>query len=488
MSDDPPSNAPWPGQDPAGVASTSIGALPQAATPDASNVMPIWQVDETPRTRAVTLGQIQDAFATGPTGPTGQAGGPTGATGPGATGPTGAGFTGPTGPGSPVPIACDYIGSDGVNYLPGDFGAGLSTTVLGTTGASVAIAQLDRTVVDATYIVPNNDLNLVVDFTVACAVTIPQAGQGGALLAGWNCFYVNQSVGDVVFTATVSLLNGSTDPITITAGETLWLRTSDGVDYKALLGSISIGPTGTTGPSGPSGPTGPGATGATGIAVTGPTGPAGAAGAAGATGPTGTAGAAGVTGPTGDAGAVGATGATGAAGAAGVTGPTGAAGAAGAAGATGPTGAAGAAGATGPTGAAGAAGATGPTGATGAAGAAGATGPTGTNRSAARLQAQWVTGAVVANDTVYLAYDAPFGGTINTLTYFTANGSFTVAIKINGTNVTSLSAVAVSSATPATATATGANTFSAGAIITAVITAATSSPTDALLSLALTWS
>jgi len=109
-------------------------------------------------------------------------------------------------------------------------------------------------------------------------------------------------------------------------------------------------------------------------------------------------------------------------------------------------------------------------------------------RNLAKLQAQWVTGAIVANDTVWLAYDAPYAGTINSLTYFTGNGSFSVAIQINGTNVTGLSAVAVSSATPATTNATAANTFTAGQRITAVITAATSSPTDALLSLAVTWS
>jgi hypothetical protein len=109
-------------------------------------------------------------------------------------------------------------------------------------------------------------------------------------------------------------------------------------------------------------------------------------------------------------------------------------------------------------------------------------------RNLAKLQAQWVTGAVVANDTVYLAYDAPYSGTINALTYFTGNGSFTVAVQINGVSVTGLGAVAISSATPATTNATALNTFSPGARITAVITAATGSPTDALLSLAVTWS
>jgi Collagen triple helix repeat (20 copies) len=163
----------------------------------------------------------------------------------------------------------------------------------------------------------------------------------------------------------------------------------------------------------------------------------------------------------------------------------------------GPAGPAGPTGATGPAGPTGATGPAGPTGATGPQGATGATGPQGpqgvpgtpaTSRNTARLQAQWVTGAIVGNDTVWLAYDAPYAGTINALTYFTGNGSFSVAIQINDTNVTGLSAVAVSSATPATATATAANTFTAGQRITAVITGATGSPTDALLSLAVTWS
>jgi len=109
-------------------------------------------------------------------------------------------------------------------------------------------------------------------------------------------------------------------------------------------------------------------------------------------------------------------------------------------------------------------------------------------RNKARLQAQWQNAAVVSDDTVWLAYDAPYAGTVNSLTYFTGNGSFSVAVQIDGVSVTGLSAVAVSSATPATTNATAANTFVAGQRITAVITAATGSPTDALLSLAVTWS
>lgn len=161
----------------------------------------------------------------------------------------------------------------------------------------------------------------------------------------------------------------------------------------------------------------------------------------------------------------------------------------------GPAGPPGATGLQGPPGVQGPAGPTGaastvpgPQGPAGPIGGQGPPGPAGTSRNSARLQAQWVTGAIVANDTVWLAYDAPYAGTINSLTYFTGNGSFMTAIQINGTNVTGLSSVSVSSATPATATATGANTFTAGQRITAVVSAATGSPTDAMLSLAVTWS
>lgn len=109
-------------------------------------------------------------------------------------------------------------------------------------------------------------------------------------------------------------------------------------------------------------------------------------------------------------------------------------------------------------------------------------------RNKASMLLQWVTGAVVSNDTVYFVYSAPYAGTLNSLTSFAGVGSFTVAVQINGTPVTGLGAVSVASATPATTAATGANTFAAGAIISGVITSASGSPTDAVLSLAATWS
>lgn len=108
-------------------------------------------------------------------------------------------------------------------------------------------------------------------------------------------------------------------------------------------------------------------------------------------------------------------------------------------------------------------------------------------RTAARMQIQWVSGAVAANGTVYFTYDPPYPGTINSLTYFAGTGSLTVAVQIAGTPVTGLGAVAVNSATPATTNASAANTFTAGQIISGVITGASGSPTPVMLSLAVTW-
>jgi hypothetical protein len=104
------------------------------------------------------------------------------------------------------------------------------------------------------------------------------------------------------------------------------------------------------------------------------------------------------------------------------------------------------------------------------------------------MQLAWDTGAVVANDTVYFVYDAPYNGTINSMTWFTGAGSFTANVQINGISVTGLAAVNVNTATATTTNATAANTFTIGQRIGVVITAATGSPTDALLSLNVTWS
>jgi hypothetical protein len=73
------------------------------------------------------------------------------------------------------------------------------------------------------------------------------------------------------------------------------------------------------------------------------------------------------------------------------------------------------------------------------------------------------------------------------MTYFCGTGSFTVAVQISGTPVTGLGSINNNSATPATTAATGANTFTAGQIISAVPSSPSGSPTDALLILDVTW-
>jgi hypothetical protein len=102
----------------------------------------------------------------------------------------------------------------------------------------------------------------------------------------------------------------------------------------------------------------------------------------------------------------------------------------------------------------------------------------------ASWQLEWTGGVLVANGTYYFAISAPYGGTILSLDYVTAaSTSFVANIQIAGTSVTSLSAITVNSATVANTAATGANTFTAGQVITVVITSATSSPTNAVLNL-----
>jgi hypothetical protein len=103
------------------------------------------------------------------------------------------------------------------------------------------------------------------------------------------------------------------------------------------------------------------------------------------------------------------------------------------------------------------------------------------------LLAQFVFGTIVQNGTFWFAYRAPYAGTIESIDALTGTGSFTVDVEINGTGVTGISAVAVTS-TPTNMAATGANTFNAGDTIVGVISSASGSPTGAVLSLNTTWS
>lgn len=109
-------------------------------------------------------------------------------------------------------------------------------------------------------------------------------------------------------------------------------------------------------------------------------------------------------------------------------------------------------------------------------------------RDTVSVTAQWVSPSVVANGTYILMYKTPYAGTITSLDYSTGSGSFTAEITINGTAVTGLSAVTVSSATATNVVATGTNTFIAGSQILLIISGVSGSPSDALLNLNLKWS
>ena len=72
------------------------------------------------------------------------------------------------------------------------------------------------------------------------------------------------------------------------------------------------------------------------------------------------------------------------------------------------------------------------------------------------------------DDTITLRLYAHYAFTINELRIKTASGTCAVAVKIDGTDVTGISAVAVSS-TEATGTATASNSVSVGQTVTLVI-------------------
>lgn len=75
--------------------------------------------------------------------------------------------------------------------------------------------------------------------------------------------------------------------------------------------------------------------------------------------------------------------------------------------------------------------------------------------------------------TYILDQSAAYAYTINTLIVATASGTCTAAVKINGTNVTGISAVSVSS-TPATGTASAANSVAIGDKVTLVLSSISS--------------
>lgn len=101
---------------------------------------------------------------------------------------------------------------------------------------------------------------------------------------------------------------------------------------------------------------------------------------------------------------------------------------------------------------------------------------------------EWPSGAVVLNGAITLLLKAPTGGTITSLDYKVASGSFIVGTFINGTPVTGLQEITVNNAIANNAVATAGNIFNAGDEITFSITGANTNPTSAVLNLNLTWS
>lgn len=70
-------------------------------------------------------------------------------------------------------------------------------------------------------------------------------------------------------------------------------------------------------------------------------------------------------------------------------------------------------------------------------------------------------------------------GTITSIHYAAATGSFTASVQIGGTNVTGCNGITVSSGTDTTATCTAANTLATGNQVTVVISAPSGSPNGA---------
>lgn len=91
----------------------------------------------------------------------------------------------------------------------------------------------------------------------------------------------------------------------------------------------------------------------------------------------------------------------------------------------------------------------------------------------------------VHDDTYFLADGWPWAsGTITSVSYLTggtSSPSFSLAVKINGTNVTSCNGLSVTSATITTTTCTAANTIAAGQPVTVVISGSSGLPTSAMI-------
>lgn len=90
-------------------------------------------------------------------------------------------------------------------------------------------------------------------------------------------------------------------------------------------------------------------------------------------------------------------------------------------------------------------------------------GSTGLNSTASGLIEEFTGHVQTAGNSTYWIDPYPaYAYTINSVALYTSSGTITCGVKINGTNVTSISAISVTS-TPGNTNATGANSVSVGA-------------------------
>ena len=106
----------------------------------------------------------------------------------------------------------------------------------------------------------------------------------------------------------------------------------------------------------------------------------------------------------------------------------------------------------------------------------------GTVGQAGYISRIWEAGAIIANGTYSGGPGALLPFKINSMDAVSDTGTFTLAIQINGVNVTGLGAVAVTAAQTNT-TATAANTVSVADLVKFIVTASVANPTGIRLTL-----
>jgi hypothetical protein len=89
----------------------------------------------------------------------------------------------------------------------------------------------------------------------------------------------------------------------------------------------------------------------------------------------------------------------------------------------------------------------------------------------------WNSGAIVTNGTVTINLSTPYGITITSVNAEITPGSFVGAVVCNGTTVGGLGAVTVNGTNTVT-DATSPNAFAAGSVLSLVVSASVSSPSN----------